>query len=80
MWCSRNSVPLVIVHLGRCAACRTHFDCFGVSVLTVHKWITDARHNAFKGMAKVCWDGGLEDEDMPHWTRKVIGEIVGPSA
>ena len=27
----------------------------------------------FKGMAKVCRDGKLEDEDMPQWTRKVIG-------
>ena len=26
-----------------------------------------------KGMAKVCRDGKLEDEDMPQWTTKVIG-------
>ena len=32
--------------------------------VVVHKWITDVRHCAFKGMAKVCRDGGLEDQDM----------------
>ena len=30
--------------------------------------ITDVRYSAFKGMAKVCRDVGLEDEDIPQRT------------
>ena len=40
----------------------------------VHKWVTDVRCNAFKGIAKVCRGSGLEDEDMTQCTREVSGQ------
>ena len=42
-----------------------NFRCKGDGTVVVHKWITGVRFNAIKGMAKVCRDGELEDEDMP---------------
>ena len=42
--------------------------------VVVHKSITNVLVNAFKGMAKVCRDGVLEDEDMSQWTR---GQLLG---
>ena len=48
----------------------------GDGTVVLHTWITDVRYDPFKGMAKqVCRDGGLEDEDMPRWTWKVLGNI-----
>ena len=43
--------------------------------VVVHKWITDVRYSVLKGRVEVRRYGGLEDEDMPRCTRKVIGNI-----
>ena len=51
------------------------FRCKDDGTVAVHRWITDVRCHAFKGMAKVCRGGGLDDEDTPQWTREVIGGI-----
>ena len=40
----------------------------------VHKWITDVQCDAFHGMAKVCGEDGLEDANMPQWTKNVLGK------
>ena len=41
----------------------------------VRKWISDVQWKCFHGVANVCKDGELENEDMPAWTRRVIARI-----
>ena len=33
------------------------------------------RRTPFAGLAKACKEDRLEEEDLPHWTRNVIGRI-----
>ena len=48
------------------------FRCEDDRTVVVRKWVTDVRISAFKGVAKVCGDGDLEDDNMPPWTRNVF--------
>ena len=49
--------------------------CYEDDGTVFRKRITAVRYLSFKGMAKVCRGGGLEDENMPQWSEKVIGQI-----
>ena len=44
--------------------------------MVVHKWFTEDQCDALKGLAKVCREDGLEDEDLSQWTKKVTGNII----
>ena len=41
----------------------------------VLKWVSDVQWHSFRGLAKVCKNGGLGNENMPEWTRKSIASI-----
>ena len=43
--------------------------------VVVDKRMTEAQYDASKDMPKVCREDGLEDEDLPPCTEKVIGNM-----
>ena len=49
------------------------FRCKDDGKIVVLSWITDVPYDPLKGTAKVCREDGFEDEDIPQWTKKVIG-------
>ena len=38
-------------------------------------WITEVAYDTFRGLAKACKEDSLDEEDLPQWTKKVIGGI-----
>ena len=52
-----------------------HFRYKDDGTVWVHRWINAFQWNSFRGPAKVCNYGELENEDMRGWAWTAIGRI-----